>query len=190
MLHPQSLNTPQKLRGLARTLHVGRNELKLEHMKSFKSRRANRKSRLQQGMTLIEVLLATSGLSIILVTLYVSLSQGFAVIQTARENLRAGQILQEKMETMRVYNWDQIVAADVIPRSFVEPFYSVGNIQANGPDYYGTVTISNAFPVGSASYSEQLKWVIVKVQWESGNITREREMRTLVSEFGLQSYIY
>jgi hypothetical protein len=112
------------------------------------------------------------------------------VIQTARENLRAGQILQEKMETMRVYNWDQIVAADVIPRSFVEPFYSVGNIQANGPDYYGTVTISNAFPVGSASYSEQLKWVIVKVQWESGNITREREMRTLVSEFGLQSYIY
>lgn len=142
------------------------------------------------AMTLIEVLIATVGISILAATLYVALSQGFAVIQVARENLRATQILQEKMETMRVYNWDQINTPGFVPNSFTEPFYAVDSSNNGGFDYSGSVTITNAFPLGSASYSDDLRWVIVQVQWMSGNVMRRREMRTLVSQFGLHSYIY
>jgi hypothetical protein len=124
------------------------------------------------------------------VTLYVAISQGFAIIQTARENLRATQVLQEKMETMRVYNWDQVTTPGFIPSSFTEPFYAVGDNDNGGFNYEGQVIVTNAFPLGSVTYSDDLRWVIVQVQWQSGNITRRREMRTLVSQFGLHSYVY
>ena len=144
----------------------------------------------KRAMTLVEVMIAVVGVGILLVTLYVAISQGFAIIQTARENLRATQVLQEKMETMRVYNWDQVTTPGFIPSSFTEPFYAVGDNNNGGLNYEGQVIVTNAFPLGSVTYSDDLRWVIVQVQWQSGNITRRREMRTLVSQFGLHAYVY
>jgi len=149
------------------------------------------RARAKQAMTLVEVMIAVAGVGILLVTLYVGITQGFAVIQTARENLRATQVLQEKMETMRVYNWEQITDGGFIPRTFREPFYAVSDENNGGFDYFGTLRIVDASPLlGSVSYINDLRWVIVEVQWQSGNVTRRREMRTLVSHFGLHSYVY
>jgi Tfp pilus assembly protein PilE len=142
------------------------------------------------GFTLVEVLIAVLGVGIMTVTLYMAFGQGFAIIQVARENLRATQVLQEKMETMRVYNWDQITDANFIPRTFTEPFYAVDEQDNGGFDYTGEVLITNAAPVGSVSYADSLRWVVVQVQWTSGGVVRRREMRTLVSEFGLHQYVY
>lgn len=142
-------------------------------------------------MTLVEVLIAVAGVGILLVTLYVGISQGFAIIQAARENLRATQVLQEKMETMRVFNWDQITDGTFVPKSFREPFYAVESEGNGGFDYFGTVRVVDAFPVlGGVSYLNDIRFVVVEVQWQSGNIQRRREMRTLVSHFGLHSYVY
>ena len=52
--------------------------------------------------------MAAGLIGVISVTLYIAIAQGFAATQVARENLRATQILQEKMETIRLYGWDQI----------------------------------------------------------------------------------
>ena len=49
---------------------------------------------------MVEVLVAVSLVGIMFVSLYSGISSGFAVVQLARENLRATQILQEKMETI------------------------------------------------------------------------------------------
>ena len=76
------------------------------------------RGRVERAMTLVEVLIAVVGVGILMVTLYAAISQGFAIIQTARENLRATQVLQEKMETMRVYNWDQITTPGFVPSTF------------------------------------------------------------------------
>jgi Tfp pilus assembly protein PilV len=57
---------------------------------------------------MVEVLMAAGLIGVISVTLYIAIAQGFAATQVARENLRATQILQEKMETIRLYGWDQI----------------------------------------------------------------------------------
>jgi Tfp pilus assembly protein PilV len=142
------------------------------------------------GFTLVEVLVAVMGVGIMMVTVYVALTQGFAIIQVARENLRATQILQEKMETMRVYNWDQITDGSFIPSTFSEPFYAVSASDSGGFNYTGQILVANAAPLGTASYADSVRWVIVQVEWTSGQVVRRREMRTLVSEFGLHQYVY
>jgi len=153
--------------------------------------RAERPGRRQlKGFTLVEVLIAVMGVGVMMVTVYVAFTQGFAIIQVARENLRATQILQEKMETMRVYNWDQITDGSFIPSTFSEPFYAVSSSDNGGFNYTGQIVVTNAVPLGSASYADSVRWVIVEVQWTSGQVVRRREMRTLVSEFGLHQYVY
>jgi prepilin-type N-terminal cleavage/methylation domain-containing protein len=141
-----------------------------------------------QAFTLVEILVATAVLGVMFLSLYVGVSAGFGVIQVARENLRATQILQEKMETIRLYTWDQITTTNFVPNGFTEYFYSDGTNVDKSLTYNGTVTIS---PSGlTESYSNNVKKVNIKVTWASGKITRSREMKTFVSIHGLQFYIY
>lgn len=143
----------------------------------------------KMAYSMIEVLVSVSVLGIMVVSLYSGFSAGFAVIQLARENLRATQILQEKMETIRLYTWDQINTAGFIPTNFVASFYSAGtNTNATSMMYTGRVTIASA-PF-SVAYSNELKSVNIQVQWLSAGINRNREMRTYVTRNGLQNYIY
>ena len=138
------------------------------------------------AFSMIEILVAVVVLAIMFVSLYSSFSAGFAVIQLARENLRATQILQEKMETIRLYTWEQINTAGFVPTNFVDTFYVTNN--AGGLSYTGRVTISQA-PI-TEGYSNELKTVRIQLQWVSAGVPRNREMRTLVTRNGLQNYIY
>ena len=45
----------------------------------------------------------------LILSLYAGFSQGFSIIQTSRENLRATQILVQRMETIRLYTWSQVL---------------------------------------------------------------------------------
>jgi prepilin-type N-terminal cleavage/methylation domain-containing protein len=137
--------------------------------------------------SMIEVLVAVAVLGVMFVSLYSGFSSGFAVIQLARENLRATQIMQEKMETIRLYTWDQINTPGFVPTNFVDNFYSVGT-NVSGLSYTGQVTITTA-PF-SASYSNDLKSVKIRLQWSSANVLRTREIQTLVTRQGLQNYVY
>lgn len=141
----------------------------------------------RRAFTLVEVLVSIAIVGTSFVSLYSGISMGFAVVNTARENLRATQVLQEKMETFRLYNWDQINASGFIPPTFAEPFYPKSPTNS-GIVYTGSVVVTNA-PI-TESYKNDLRLVILKVNWKSGNLVREREMRTYVSRFGLQNYIY
>jgi len=53
----------------------------------------------KMAYSFIELLVAMAVLGVMFVSLYSGFSAGFAIIELARENLRATQILQEKMET-------------------------------------------------------------------------------------------
>jgi len=150
----------------------------------------------RHAFTLMEVLVVVAIIGVEFVSLYLGMTQGFGIVQVARENLRATQILQEKMETIRLYTWDQINTAGFIPPTFTAAFYPAGS-QTNqgainqGATYQGTVTISDVPPpLSTASYAKDMKMVVVQVSWQSGNIQRNRDMRTLVSHYGLHNYIY
>src|SRR5467141_1260094 len=77
----------------------------------------------QRGHSLVEVMVALSVLGFMVVSLYAGFSSGFAVLRVARENLRATQILQERMEVLRLIKWDD-VAPGFIPTRFTAPFYA------------------------------------------------------------------
>lgn len=140
-----------------------------------------------RAFTLMDVMIAILIISVMFVSLYLGFSQGFGVIQVARENLRATQILQEQMETVRLYRLDQIDDTNVVPRTFQAPFFPSG--QTNGGLIYnGTIEVTVP-PIGE-SYAADLRMVRVLVNWTSGSAPREREMRTLVSRYGLHNYVY
>ena len=132
--------------------------------------------------------MAVAVLAIMFVSLYSGFSAGFAVIQLARENLRATQILQEKMETIRLYTWEQINTPGFVPTNFVDTFYAAGTNMGGSLSYTGRVTIVR--PVISEAYSNELKTVRIDLQWVSAGVLRNREMQTLVTRNGLQNYIY
>lgn len=138
----------------------------------------------QQAFSLTEVMFAALIVGGVFVSLFVAISQGFAVIQTARENLRATQILQEEMEVLRVLNWDQITT-NPPPWNFTAAFYPTGGTN-QGVLYNGVVNITNS--TSTASYAGDMKLITVSLSWKGGNITRNREMRTLVTRYGLHNY--
>ena len=139
--------------------------------------------------TIPEVMMGVAVMAVMFVTLYLGFTQGFGIVQLARENLRATQILQEKMETVRLYTWEQITTPGFIPGTFTAPFYATGTQSTSGLIYNGTVAINNPTNM-TESYVGDLKQVDVVVSWNSGNIQRNRAMRTLISKYGLHNYIY
>jgi hypothetical protein len=139
------------------------------------------------GFAISEALVATAVIGIVFVSLYTAISSGLGFVQMSRENLRGTQILQEKMETIRLYTWDQITTPGFIPTNFVDYFIATTNT-SRGLTYTGQVTIAAA-PVTEA-YSNDLKQVTINLSWKSGRVVRARQMSTFVGRYGLQNYIY
>jgi len=88
----------------------------------------------QRAYTLVEVLFAVAAMGFISVSLFAGLGSGFTLIQVTRENLRATQILLERMETIRLYRWDQITDDKCIPNTFTNYFYPDGSMRSVQPN--------------------------------------------------------
>jgi len=119
------------------------------------------------------------------------MSSGYTFTQVAREDLRATQIMLEKMEVIRLYSWDQINGSNgyAIPTTFTNTYYPPGIGTSPGLTYNGTLAI---LPVSftNAEYATNMCQIQVSVSWPSGKTTRTRTMNTYVGQYGMQSYIY
>jgi hypothetical protein len=141
------------------------------------------------------VTIASAISAVMFVSLYGGISWGFATIKVAREDLRATQVALEKMETMRMYSWEQVNSNGFIPPTFTAPFFPIltndvsGGTNSSGVVYYGTTTLTNADV--SSAYSNDVKRVIVTVSWTNDNhVAHTRKMETMISQYGMQRYIY
>jgi prepilin-type N-terminal cleavage/methylation domain-containing protein len=152
------------------------------------------------AFSLIEVLVGTAIIGIVFVSTYLCISQSVRVTDMARYDLRATQILNEKMEIMRLYTWNQITNGTSIPTKFTNRFYTLG-ANNNGASYTGRVTLrklqdyAGDEPELDSDYGNLapfLRKVIVRVTWVSPGSTKvqTRRISTLVSSNGLQTYIY
>ena len=141
------------------------------------------------GFTLVEIMVAVFLLGMSLAAFYGAFISGLGVLRVTRENLRAAQILEERMEVIRLIKWDD-VAPGFIPTSFAASYDGIDGtkISTHGFVYQGTVTITNA-PI-SEKYAGDLRMIQVELTWKSGNIRRTRQMTTYVSKYGLQNHIY
>jgi prepilin-type N-terminal cleavage/methylation domain-containing protein len=146
--------------------------------------------RLQAGLTLVEVMVAVAVMSIMVVSLYAGFTFAFSQIKSTQENVRATQILEERMEVIRLLNWDQVVnLPGYIPATFTAPFYADNPTNDTGNlTYTGVVTVAAA-PL-TETYSNDLRMITIDLTWPSGNVTRRRQMITFTSQYGVQKYIY
>jgi uncharacterized protein (TIGR02598 family) len=145
------------------------------------------------GFSLIEVVVAMAVILVAFVTIFTGMSIGLSSMQASRENLRATQIMLDKMEGVRLYSWAQLTNSTFLVPSFTNWFYETNNIglstaTGSGDMYTGAVAVA-AFPF-TASYGGTMRSVTVNVGWVSGSITHSRSMSTFVSENGMQNYIY
>ena len=139
------------------------------------------------AFTLVEMLVAMAVIGAVVGALYGAITSAFSSIRLARENLRATQILLEKMEGFRLYDWDQITSAAYIPRTFLVPYDPAGSTNS-GVVYSGQVTIA---PVSlTASYANDLRLVTVQLNWTSGSLPRQRQLSTYLCRTGIQNYFY
>jgi uncharacterized protein (TIGR02598 family) len=141
------------------------------------------------GFSLVEVVMAMVILGISVVALLSGVTSGMLTMQMAQENLRATQIMVERTETLRLYNWDQLTTPGFIQTSFTERYDpSSTNSSGAGPIYTGTVAIA-AVPMSTA-YSAEMKQVTVSLNWTTSGINRTRSFTTYVARNGLQNYIF
>lgn len=140
--------------------------------------------------SLAEVVVAVAILGMMLIGLFGGISYGFATTQASRENLRATQILIERLEGLRLYNWNQLVYSNWVPPTFTSYYYPLTNAgESAGILYSGTMVITND-GLPNTSYAADLRAVIVSVNWTSAGIPRSRTLTTYVARYGMQNYIF
>jgi prepilin-type N-terminal cleavage/methylation domain-containing protein len=142
---------------------------------------------LRRGFSIMELVIAMALIGLLVLAVYGAITSGMNNVRMARENLRATQILLEKMEAMRLYNWDQLNTGFLAPQFIAN--YDVNATSTNsGILYYGTVTIADS--ATGTTYAGDMKEVTVNLRWKTGPIARIREMSTYVCRSGMQNYIY
>lgn len=128
--------------------------------------------------------------------IYAGLSASFFATRAARENLRATQVMLERLEGLRLFNWEQLVYSNWVPSTFTAYYYPLTNFgQAPGVLYFGTVTITDApFPDPKPNYANDMRLVTVTIYWTNDlglyRVVRTRQMQTLVGRMGMQNYVY
>jgi len=150
----------------------------------------SRPLRLRQKLAAFSLIEATVGMAVmgtVLGAMLSGITTGTFTMRMARENLRATQIMLEKVETIRLYSWDQINTPNFIPPTFQATYDPQGTPNV-GLTYTGTMTIASA-PIGS-SYSNDMKMVTVHLSWQTSGLQRDREFSSYISSNGLQDYIY
>jgi len=140
------------------------------------------------GFGLTEALFGVLVMGIVFVALYAGMATGFQSVRAARENLRATQMLLEKFETIRLYNWDQINTTNFIPTGFTN--YFAPTQTSKGIQYIGRVTITTNMPPGMTEpYRVDMRMVVVNLSWTTGSHTQSRNFTNFVARYGLQNYI-
>ena len=150
------------------------------------------------GAAMIEVIVSLGLVALVLTSLYAGVTMSFFTIDASRQDLRATQILLERMEGIRLFNWNQLVYSNMIPATFTNYYYPLasGN-ESKGITYVGNMTITNATLNPSATYQTNMQAIIVDVFWTNYHgygltkkIVSHRSMTTYSTDTGMQNYVF
>jgi type II secretory pathway pseudopilin PulG len=139
---------------------------------------------------LTEVIASLAILGIAFTALLTGLAWNVSTIKFARETVRATQIMEDKLDTIRLYSWDQITTPGFITNQFYAPFCPSNALSPDtlGITYTGRISIVTA-PL-SESYRTNMLWITIDLDWPSSPELRHAQMSTFVSKYGMQGYIY
>jgi prepilin-type N-terminal cleavage/methylation domain-containing protein len=139
------------------------------------------------AFTLVEVMFAMVIIGFLVVSLYAAIATSASWVRACQENEAVTQILSERLDTIRLYNWDQVTN-----RSFVQTNFVVGidPIRTNSRAYYtGRVDIVHPAPIAESAYRTNIVQVTVTVNWISGSRPQTRTMTSFVTQYGIQSFV-
>ncbi len=145
------------------------------------------------GYSLVEVLIAACVLGLLTLALFAALAFGLGIVHASRDNLRATQILTQKMETIRLLTWKQLTNNVIAPTNFVS-YYDPGGSNA-GTIYLGRYS-TRSTPSGlPPAYADKMRLVNVDLYWTNRSsptkaIVQRRQVQTFVARYGLQPYVY
>ena len=146
------------------------------------------------GFSLVEATIGLALLAMVCLALYTGLGSTAMSVRLARENLRATQIMTEKLDTIRLYGWSQLTDGKYIPAKTTVQFYPPDRLPPELQRAHGSMTYDVGISIEPAPveevYKNDLRLVTVELNWHSGNMERTRKMSTLVSRYGLHKYIY
>lgn len=154
------------------------------------------RARLQRSaaFTLLEVVFAMVVIGVTVLALYAALASGFSVVQLARENARATQIMVELMDTLRLYSWDQITDPTFTPKHFDIAFDPVAATNGGSGFFIYSCEMNVKRGPADVDYGDNMKTVTLDITWNTkGNGNKNKRSRSFVSYVtrnGLQSYIY
>jgi hypothetical protein len=120
-------------------------------------------------------------------TLYAGLACGFSMAQASREDLRATQILVQRMEAVRLSPYNAVSA---YPTNVTDYYSPSGQTNGSGGTAY---TVSYNWTTGLSSlppsYRSNLALVTVTATWKSGKAQQSRSMQSYVARYGIQNYV-
>ena len=147
----------------------------------------------KKAFFLLEATIGMALLGLIFMAMYTGLVTTTFSVQLSRENLRATQIMTEKLDTIRLYGYKKIVE---------DPFYMQGPfnvpVYTDDPSKPGNDATARMFdgailvepaPI-TEPYAADMRMVTIKLMWVTGKMKRTRTMSTLVSKQGLFKYVY
>ncbi len=144
----------------------------------------------ESGMTLVDLVMAVAVLGIMAGGIFGSFRYGFFTLQLVRENQRATQILLEKVETIRLYSWDQVTSTNgfipsTVPDEYYYPQAPPGN---QGAVYSGTLRFAPSSLL--SSYAADLRELTVTLTWNTRGIPHTRSITTYIAKDGIQNYVF
>jgi Tfp pilus assembly protein PilV len=143
------------------------------------------------GFTLAETLVAVFVSSFMLTALYACFASGFSIVKVTREDLRATQILLQRMEAMRVSDYTQLTNSAKYPTNTIVYFDEANAGSGKGGTPF-TVTFNARklpSPKPQSQFYTNMLEVTVEASWMSGKVQRRRSMQTYVARQGIQQYV-
>jgi hypothetical protein len=153
--------------------------------------------RREAGDSSAKLLVTVTFLAVVVAFLYGAFSVAFRVIHSARENLRATQIVMQKAEALRLFTWSQVCDSNNSRKPlFVEPQDSLGAAQNRGGEQYAgylTAAAPAAGDLANASRSH-MRPVTVTLCWTNYHgaqpVVHTRELQTRLARNGTPKYIW
>lgn len=140
--------------------------------------------------SLVEVTVGLGLFGLVAASLFSGMTMTTAQTRVAQEDLRATQILLERTEGIRLFDWNQLTNTDLCPTTFTASSYPTpnGSAGSNGFTYYGTMLITNSSL--NCTYSNQVRAITVSVAWTNFGLGHQRTMTTYQAQYGMQNYIF
>src|ERR1041385_102293 len=82
------------------------------------------------AFSIIEATVVIGVFGVIFCAFCTGLTSSFTLVGSARETVRATQIMSEKLDTLRLYDWEDITNNLYLPRTFQVAFYPTNGLNA------------------------------------------------------------